>query len=118
MINDRRDDMTVAELVEELELSHPEKAADFERWYPDAVAAVADEDLDACDPDELENLVSDLRRPLRVRAIRGADLAAVRSRFRNQAKSRIRRIEGRCGRQGLGLDIRCHHRARRIPSRL
>jgi hypothetical protein len=66
MINDRRDDMTVAELVEELELSHPEKVADFERRHPDAMAAVADEDLDACDPDDLDDLVSDLRRLLRV----------------------------------------------------
>jgi hypothetical protein len=66
MINDRRDDMTVAELVEELELSHPEKVADFERRYPDAMAAVADEDLDACDPDDLDDLLSDLRRLLRV----------------------------------------------------
>ena len=66
MINDRRDDMTVAELVEELELSHPEKVADFERRHPDAMAAVAEEDLDACDPDDLDDLVSDLRRLLRV----------------------------------------------------
>jgi hypothetical protein len=66
MINDRRDDMTVAELVEELELSHPEKVADFERRHPDAMAAVADDDVDACDPDELDDLVSDLRRLLRV----------------------------------------------------
>ena len=58
--------MTVAELVEELELSHPEKVADFERRYPDAMAAVADEDLDACDPDDLDDLVGDLRRLLRV----------------------------------------------------
>jgi hypothetical protein len=66
MINDRRDDMTVVELVEELELSHPEKVADFERRHADAMAAVADEDLDACDPDDLDDLVSDLRRLLRV----------------------------------------------------
>ena len=66
MINDRRDDMTVAELVEELELSHPEKVADFERRHPDAMAAVADDDLDACDPEDLDDLVSDLRRLLRV----------------------------------------------------
>jgi hypothetical protein len=58
--------MTVAELVEELELSHPEKVADFERRYPDAMAAVADEDLDACHPDDLDDLVSDLRQLLRV----------------------------------------------------
>src|SRR3954462_9371684 len=30
MINDRRDDVTLAELVEELELSYPEKVASFE----------------------------------------------------------------------------------------
>jgi hypothetical protein len=66
MINDRRHDMTVAELVEELELSHPEKVADFERRYPDAMAAVADEDLAACDPDDLDDLFSDLRQLLRV----------------------------------------------------
>jgi hypothetical protein len=66
MINDRRDDMTLAELVEELELSHPDKVASFERRYPDAMAAVAEDDLDACDPEELDDLVGDLRRLLRV----------------------------------------------------
>jgi len=66
MINDRRDDMTLAELVEELELSHPEKVASFERRYPDAMAAVAEDDLDACDPEELDDLLGDLRRRLRV----------------------------------------------------
>jgi hypothetical protein len=66
MINDRRDEMTLAELVEELELSHPEKVAGFERRFPDAMAAVADDDLEACDPEELDDLASDLRRLLRV----------------------------------------------------
>ena len=66
MISDRRDDVTLAELVEELELSYPEKVANFERRYPDAMAAVADDDLGACDPDELDDLASDLRRLLRV----------------------------------------------------
>jgi methionine synthase I (cobalamin-dependent) len=66
MINDRRDDMTLAELVEELELSYPEKVASFERRYPDAMAAVVDDDLGACDPEELDDLASDLRRLLRV----------------------------------------------------
>ena len=58
--------MTLAELVEELELSHPEKVAGFERRFPDAMAAVADDDLEACDPEELDDLASDLRRLLRV----------------------------------------------------
>jgi len=66
MINDRRDDMTLAELVEELELSHPEKVASFERRYPEAMAAIAEDDLDACDPEELDDLAGDLRRLLRV----------------------------------------------------
>src|SRR4051795_12070086 len=66
MINDRRDDMTLAELVEELELSYPEKVASFERRYPDAMAAVVDDGLAACDPDELNDLASDLRRLLRI----------------------------------------------------
>lgn len=58
--------MTLAELVEELELSHPEKVAGFERRYPDAMAAVAEDDPDACDPEELDDLASDLRRLLRI----------------------------------------------------
>jgi hypothetical protein len=58
--------MTLAELVEELELSYPEKVAGFERRFPDAMAAVADDDLAACDPDELHELASDLRNLLRV----------------------------------------------------
>jgi len=66
MINDRRDEMTLAELVEELELSHPEKVASFERRFPEAMAAVAEDDLEACDPEELDDLASDLRRLLRV----------------------------------------------------
>jgi hypothetical protein len=66
MINDRRDDVTLAELVEELELSYPEKVASFERRYPDAMAAVADDDLGACNPDELDELASALRNLLRV----------------------------------------------------
>ncbi len=58
--------MTLAELVEELELSHPEKVASFERRFPEAMAAVAEDDLEACDPEELDDLASDLRRLLRV----------------------------------------------------
>jgi hypothetical protein len=66
MINDRRDDMTLAELVDELELSYPEKVATFERRYPDAMAAVVADDLESCDPDELDDLASDPRRLLRI----------------------------------------------------
>ena len=66
MISDRRDDMTLAELVEELELSYPEKVASFERRYPEAMAAIAEDDLDACDSEELDDLASDLRKLLRV----------------------------------------------------
>jgi hypothetical protein len=66
MINDRRDQMTLAELVEELELAHPEKVAGFERRHPDAMAAVADDDLTACEPEELDELASDLRNLLRI----------------------------------------------------
>ena len=68
MINDRREDMSLAELVEELELSHPEKVAGFaERRYPDAMAAVRRGGLlEACDPEELDDLASDLRALLRV----------------------------------------------------
>jgi hypothetical protein len=66
MINDRRDDMTLAELVEELELSYPEKVGTFERRYPEAMAAVVDDDLGSCDPEELDDLASDLRRLLRI----------------------------------------------------
>ncbi len=58
--------MSLAELVEELELAHPEKVAGFERRYPEAMAAVADDDLDACDPEDLDDLATDLRRLLRV----------------------------------------------------
>lgn len=66
MINDRRDEMSPAELVEELELSHPEKVASFERRYPEAMAAVAEDDLEACDPDDLDDLIGELRSLLRV----------------------------------------------------
>jgi len=66
MINDRRDDMTLAELVEELELSYPEKVAGSERRYPEGMDPVAEDDLEACDPEELDDLAGDLRRLLRV----------------------------------------------------
>jgi hypothetical protein len=49
-----------------LELLYPEKVASFERRYPDAKAAVADDDLEACDPEELDDLATDLRRLLPV----------------------------------------------------
>jgi hypothetical protein len=65
MLNDRRDEMSLGELVEELELSHPEKVAGFERRHAEAMAAVADDDLGACDPEELDELASDLRSLLR-----------------------------------------------------
>ena len=58
--------MTLPELVEELELSYPDKVASFERRYPDAMAAVAEDDLGACDPDELDELARDLRNRLGV----------------------------------------------------
>jgi hypothetical protein len=66
MLNDRRDEMSLAEIVEELELSHPARVASFERRYPEAMAAVIDDDLEACDPDELDDLRQDLRNLLRV----------------------------------------------------
>jgi hypothetical protein len=66
MINDRRDEMSLAELVEELELAHPDKVAGFERRHPEAMAAVADDDLDACDPEDLDELTADLRSLLRI----------------------------------------------------
>jgi hypothetical protein len=66
MINDRRDDMGLADLVEELELSRPEKVAEFERRHPEAMAAVADDDLDACDAEDLDELAADLRSLLRI----------------------------------------------------
>ena len=66
MINDRRDEMSLGDLVEELELSRPEKVAEFERRHPDAMAAVADDDLEACDAEELDELARDLRSLLRI----------------------------------------------------
>lgn len=65
-ITDRREQMTLAELVEELTLAHPEKVAQFERDHPDAMNAVADEDLSAACDDELSDLACDLRELLRV----------------------------------------------------
>ena len=66
MINDRRDEMSPGELLEELELAHPDKVAGFERRYPDAMAAIMEDDLAACDPEELDELVSDMRSLLRI----------------------------------------------------
>lgn len=60
--NDGRDDMALAEPVEELELSHPEKLASFERRHPDAMAAVAKDHLGASDPEESQLPAGSARR--------------------------------------------------------
>ena len=59
-IRDRRDDMTVEELIEELELRYPEKISDFERRHD------AYEDPDSATPEEIDDLIDDLRSLLRI----------------------------------------------------
>jgi hypothetical protein len=63
---DRRDDMTSEELVEELELRFPETISKFEHDHPDAWEALVDGDPDACDPEELEDLLDSIRALLRI----------------------------------------------------
>jgi hypothetical protein len=63
-INDRRDEMDITELVEELELRFPERIADFQRRYSEAwEAAVSGE---AGDDELIEDLCDELRSLLRV----------------------------------------------------
>jgi hypothetical protein len=66
MIGDRRDQMSLSELVEELHLAHPEEVAYFEREYRDAMEAIENDDLDSCDEDELDELHADLSQRLRI----------------------------------------------------
>ena len=113
--------MTIAELVEELELSRPEKVADFERRYPEAMAAVADDDLDACHPEELDDLASDLETAARLTheltLIGGFSAQAVRSRRRlerHENSSKLRICAGSCPstrpaiKTHLGMLLRTH----------
>jgi len=65
-IVDRREQMDLAELLEELELSHPEEVASFERRHSEAMEAVEAEDLDSVDPELLDDLREDLVSLLRV----------------------------------------------------
>lgn len=63
-IVDRRDEMGLVELVEELELSRPEKVAEFERRHRDAMEAVTEDGVqsaDDVDDDELSDALSELR---------------------------------------------------------
>lgn len=58
--------MDVFELVEELHLSYPDEVADFERRHRDAMEAVELEDLEMCDPEQLDDLRDDLVSRLRI----------------------------------------------------
>jgi hypothetical protein len=73
MLADRRDDMTLPELLEELEVSHPEEVAAFERRHPEAMEAVAENGFESSDDtedpelaDALADLADDLRTRLRI----------------------------------------------------
>lgn len=65
-IVDRREQMDIGELLEELELAHPEEVADFERRHSEAMEAVEMDDLDSVDPELLDDLRDDLVSRLRV----------------------------------------------------
>jgi len=65
---DPRDEMTLLELVQELEVSHPEELATFERRYAAAMAAIFEEEIDEpeeADDEALSEELSDLRDDLR-----------------------------------------------------
>lgn len=66
VVPERHEDMDLQELLEELELSHPEKVAEFERRHYQAMEAVEAEDLDSVDPELLDDLREDLVSLLRV----------------------------------------------------
>lgn len=63
---DRRDEMEMSELVEELELRFPEKFAEFERDHPEALQAVIDDDVAGCEEELLSDLHDNLVALLRV----------------------------------------------------
>jgi hypothetical protein len=72
-LGDRRDTMTLPELLEELEVTHPEEMAGFERRHPLAMELVVEEGCehpdDADDEDSvdaLSELAEDLRSRLRI----------------------------------------------------
>ena len=65
---DPRDEMTLPELLAELEVSHPEELASFERRFGTAMAAIFEEEIaepEDADDEELAEELSDLRDDLR-----------------------------------------------------
>ena len=61
---DRRDTMTLPDLVAELEVSYPEEFVAFESRHSDAMEAVLEEEIespDDADDEELTEALNDLR---------------------------------------------------------
>jgi len=65
-ITDRRDQMDVQELAEELELRFPGEVSRMETRYPEAWYAVMDGYPESAPEEEMEDLLDDLRSLLRV----------------------------------------------------
>jgi hypothetical protein len=57
---DRRDEMTLTELVEELEVTYPERFATFESRHPDAMEAVMEDGIESPEEAEDEELAESL----------------------------------------------------------
>jgi hypothetical protein len=69
-IPDPRAYMTLPELLDELEVAHPQEVADFERRHPLAITAVIEDGYEQpqeADDDELEEALTDLREDLQAR---------------------------------------------------
>ena len=61
---DRRDMMTLPDLVAELEVSYPEKFNSFESRHPEAMLAVVEDEIESpedADDEELREALDDLR---------------------------------------------------------
>lgn len=66
MIEDPHNQMSEKELLEELELRFPEKMAALEAVYSLTIEAIIEDDIASADPDELDDLVEQLRQILSV----------------------------------------------------
>ena len=66
MIDDHRNQMSEKELLEEMELRFPEKLAALESVYCLTIEAIIEDDIVSADPDELDDLVEQLREILSI----------------------------------------------------
>lgn len=63
---DQYDQMTPAELWEQMELRFPERIAQLEADYQDIIEAIVEDELESVDQEELDEFLEDIRELLAV----------------------------------------------------